>query len=225
MMKTVSIKWNNVSSHDHQSQSYICRPAHPVVFISNPLLWLPYWLACFIDSSRRVDHHSPMCFLAATKDRFVIVGIPSVAMDSCNGAWPPPVDIWPHAAVRLLSQYWPPVGSLTQTDMEKENSVWQPAQHVVIIDASPSSHSSLTDIKWSWGALCSQGGQVATCWAITCKCSCSCCNLIILLSFAVLLSTTVLSVFLAGTLIFRYLCHVKCVCQLSSLCYPLFTAI
>jgi len=46
--------------------------------------------------------------------------------------------------------------------------------------------------------------------AITCKCSCNCCSLIILLSFAVLLSTIVLSVFLAGTLLFQYLPQEMC---------------
>ena len=70
-------------------------------------------------------------FLSSNKDYFVIVVIPRAAMDSCNGAWPPPVDIWPHTVAKLLSQYWPPVSSLTLTDVEKENSVWQPTQRVV----------------------------------------------------------------------------------------------
>ena len=40
------------------------------------------WPTCFIDSSRRVDHHSPMHFTAATNDCFAIAGIPSAAIAS-----------------------------------------------------------------------------------------------------------------------------------------------
>ena len=51
----------------------------------------------------------------------VIVGKPSTDIVSCNVVWPPPVDICPHTAATLFSQYWCPLGPFTFIDVGKVN--------------------------------------------------------------------------------------------------------
>ena len=71
-------------------------------------------------------------------DFLVIVGKPSTDMVSCSVVWPPPVDIWPHTAAKLFSQYWCPLGPFTFADVARVNSSLQPLQHMVKTDANPS---------------------------------------------------------------------------------------
>ena len=92
-------------------------------------------LANFIDSWWWFYHHSLIRLSVAIKDYLVIVGKPRTDIVSCNVAWPPPVDNWPHTAVKLFSQYWYPLGSFTFADVAKIKSS---LQHMVKTDANPS---------------------------------------------------------------------------------------
>ena len=62
-------------------------------------------------------HQFTNSFSAAMNDFFVILDIPSTAIISVSVAHPPPVDIWPHTAAKLLSQYGLPLNPFTFLDV------------------------------------------------------------------------------------------------------------